>query len=75
MVCDVEGFLHPGGNSLLEDVIGRDVSKYIYGGAYVEGNKTSRYRHSAYTIDYLTRKMMFFKSNIVSFVGQEWSAR
>jgi len=38
MVCDVDGFLHPGGNSLLQDVLGRDVSKYIYGGAYVEGN-------------------------------------
>lgn len=75
MVCDVEGFLHPGGNSLVQDVLGRDVSKYIYGGAYVEGNHTKNYPHSQYTLDYLHSRVLCYKSNLVSLTSQTWQLR
>ena len=41
MICDVEPFLltHPGGIFVLERNIGRDVSKFFFGGYALDGNK------------------------------------
>lgn len=33
LICQLNGFKHPGGQLILQKVLGRDVSKYIYGGA------------------------------------------
>lgn len=40
LVCDVEAFAdkHPGGKFLIKHHIGRDVSKYFWGGYSLEGN-------------------------------------
>ena len=41
MVLDLEGYenLHPGGTFLIEHNIGKDVSKYFYGGYSLEPSK------------------------------------
>jgi cytochrome b involved in lipid metabolism len=43
-VLDVTKFLneHPGGKFVLEHNIGRDISKYFYGGYSMDGNLTHR---------------------------------
>ena len=40
MVIDISKFInkHPGGKFMLEQNIGRDISKYFYGGYALEGN-------------------------------------
>lgn len=51
LVLDVERYSsrHPGGKFLIDMVIGRDVSKYFYGGYKLENdpsNKDGPHRHS-----------------------------
>ena len=53
MVLDLSGFYdqHPGGRFVLEYTIGRDISKFFYGGYCLEGNGASPakgYNHSNY---------------------------
>lgn len=53
VVLDVKDFikLHPGGRFVLEHNIGRDISKFFYGGYTLEGNLSGKspvgYNHSA----------------------------
>jgi cytochrome b involved in lipid metabolism len=44
MVLEVSRYLdeHPGGKFLLEHTIGRDVSKFFYGGYALDGNNTRK---------------------------------
>jgi cytochrome b involved in lipid metabolism len=51
LVIDVGDYMdnHPGGKFLLAHNIGRDVSKFFYGGYSLDGNlinKTKRHTHS-----------------------------
>jgi cytochrome b involved in lipid metabolism len=54
LVLDLGSFIsrHPGGRFVLKQNIGRDVSKYFYGGYSLEGNlgaaPAQGYRHSNY---------------------------
>ena len=54
LVLDVSGFIaaHPGGKFLIEHNVGKDVSKFFYGGYSMEGNMgkkpASGYAHSNY---------------------------
>lgn len=54
MVLDVEKFIsqHPGGRFVLQHNIGRDISKFFYGGYSLEGNMgrspAQGYAHSTY---------------------------
>ena len=51
MVVDIAyyAYAHPGGSFLLEHNVGRDVSKFFYGGYALDGNgetETQRHAHS-----------------------------
>jgi cytochrome b involved in lipid metabolism len=48
MVLDVTGFIdsHPGGREMIDDNIGRDVSKYFYGAYSMAGKKSYTWTHS-----------------------------
>jgi len=55
MVLDVKDFInhHPGGRFVLTHNIGRDISKFFYGGYSLEGNSGADpkpgYNHSNYS--------------------------
>ena len=48
LVLNVEDFFlyHPGGKFLLQQTLGRDISKYFYGGYSLEPQTVSPHRHS-----------------------------
>lgn len=55
MVLDITHFIehHPGGRFVLEHSLGRDISKFFYGGYALEGNIETKnpppgYKHSNY---------------------------
>lgn len=51
MVLDVSSYLnyHPGGRFLIENNIGRDISKFFYGGYSLEAtNKSDLHVHTRY---------------------------
>lgn len=52
-ICQLDGFKHPGGQFIFERVIGKDISKYIYGSAAFEEGELSRHEHSGYALKYL----------------------
>lgn len=55
MICELKDFSHPGANSLTNETVGKDVTKYVYGMAPLEGNMTRSFEHSAYTVSLLTQ--------------------
>lgn len=65
IVCDVRDFLHPGGQSILTQVLGRDVTKYIFGGAALEGNLTVPHQHTSYAVAFLEGRKIGSKNNLV----------
>ena len=48
LVLNVEDFFlyHPGGKFLLQQTLGRDISKYFHGGYSLEPQTVSPHRHS-----------------------------
>lgn len=55
LILDVTHFIthHPGGSQSLKRTIGKDISKYFFGGYSLEGNLTNRpllHSHSNYAI-------------------------
>lgn len=71
MVLDLSGFFykHPGGAFLLEYTIGRDISKFFYGGHGLDGNtaKVGAY-HPANTHSNIARKIA--NKHIIAVIGQ-----
>lgn len=45
-VCDLTNFIHPGGNLIIDKVIGREISRYIYGGHKAEKLDIQPHAHS-----------------------------
>ena len=77
MVCWIEGFNHPGGNSIFEQVIGQDVTKYIYGVASLEGNRTKAYSHSPGTTEFLANRSFgtYLQPSLTLPSPEEWHIR
>ena len=48
MILDFENYAdyHPGGTFLLTQTLGRDISKFFYGGFSMQKSKTGGYSHS-----------------------------
>jgi cytochrome b involved in lipid metabolism len=47
-VYDVTNFLHPGGNYIIEKVLGEEISRYIHGSYGLENTLLPAYAHSIY---------------------------
>lgn len=65
MICEVKDFNHPGSNSLTNETVGRDITKYVYGMVPLEGNETPSFKHSQYTVSLLENNMIGTHSNIL----------
>lgn len=46
-VYDVTSFVHPGGQYLIQPVIGKEIGRYMNGSLPLEGYDTPSYTHSA----------------------------
>ena len=52
-VYDVTGWIHPGGSFILNQVIGREISRFIHGGEALENSKMKPHTHSAHALKLL----------------------
>ena len=52
-VLDVTGYWHPGGNYILQEVWGKEISRYFYGAHALETTKEIPHKHSTYALSRL----------------------
>jgi hypothetical protein len=72
-ICDLSDFNHPGGASVIESVIGEEISKYLYGGATIEDNPTQLHIHSRYAIRHLESRTISRQDDTVCEIfEQDW---
>jgi cytochrome b involved in lipid metabolism len=52
-VFDITGWVHPGGNYILAEVVGREVSRFLHGAYSLETVETLTHTHSIYALNLL----------------------
>lgn len=57
-VYDITGFQHPGGQFLINPIIGKEVGRYLNGSLPLEGFDTKPHTHSAKTFAYLKKQLI-----------------
>lgn len=74
MVCELNYFNHPGGESLIEQTVGSDITKYMYGVSSLEGNYTKPFRHSPYAISLLEKNSIgeYINNQIIQKDSTNW---
>lgn len=65
-VLDLSDFNHPGGQAIIHQLKGKDVTKYIYGSAALEYDLEVRHIHTKSALDLIEAKSIGIKTNIAA---------
>jgi hypothetical protein len=58
-VYNLKGFVHPGGNSIIQFMVGREIDRYIFGGHSFELSlEKLPHIHTAYASAFLSRRFI-----------------
>jgi len=53
-IFDLTDWIHPGGNFIIQDCVGKEVGRYFYGNFALEGSRMKPHKHSAVAFAHLT---------------------
>ena len=57
-IVDMSNFLHPGGNFIMEEVWGREISRFLNGSYALETTKLTKHNHSSFAYNMLNSRII-----------------